>query len=77
MEPRSIRINFLDGREFDAEVKGADQKSDIVVLEIKVADVPALNLATPAINGSVYWQAAAEHFVFRVAASISGLFSNH
>lgn len=39
-----IRVTFQDGREFDARVRGADPKSDIAVLEIKVDDVPALKL---------------------------------
>jgi serine protease Do len=40
----SINVTFQDGRKFDAEVKGADPKSDIAVLEIKVDDVQALKL---------------------------------
>ena len=39
-----IRVTFQDGREFDAEIRGADPKSDIAVLEIKLDDVPALKL---------------------------------
>jgi serine protease Do len=39
-----IRVTFNDGREFDATVKGSDPKSDIAVLEIGVADMPALVL---------------------------------
>ena len=39
-----IRVTFQDGREFDAEIKGTDPKSDIAVLEIEAADIPALEL---------------------------------
>jgi len=39
-----IKVTFNDGREFDATVKGSDPKSDIAVLEIGVADMPALKL---------------------------------
>jgi serine protease Do len=37
-----IRVKFQDGREFDAEVKGADPKSDVAVIEIKTGGLPAL-----------------------------------
>ena len=37
----NITVKFQDGREFDAEIKGTDPKSDIAVLEID-ADLPAL-----------------------------------
>jgi serine protease Do len=39
-----IRVKFKDGREFSAQVKGTDPKSDIAVLEIDNTDVPALTL---------------------------------
>jgi serine protease Do len=39
-----IRVKLQDGREFSAEIKGTDPKSDIAVLEIGVTDVPALTL---------------------------------
>lgn len=38
----NITVKFQDGREFDAKVKGTDPKSDIAVIEIEAADVPAL-----------------------------------
>jgi serine protease Do len=44
----SIRVTFKDGREFKATIKGADPKSDIAVLEIEGADVPALGLGDSA-----------------------------
>ena len=37
-----IRVKFQDGREFDAEVKGTDPKSDVAVIEIKTGGLPAL-----------------------------------
>ncbi len=37
-----IRVTFQDGRELDAEVVGADPKSDIAVLAVKVGDIAAL-----------------------------------
>ena len=37
-----IRVKFQDGREFEAEVKGADPKSDVAVIEIKAGGLPAL-----------------------------------
>jgi serine protease Do len=37
-----IRVKFQDGREFDAEVKGADPKSEVAVIEIKAGGLPAL-----------------------------------
>lgn len=40
-----IRVQFKDGREFDAEVTGRDPQSDVAVLEIKAADLPVLRLA--------------------------------
>ncbi len=40
-----ISVKFLDGREFDAKVTGADAQSDVAVIEIKVSGVPALSLA--------------------------------
>ncbi len=43
-----IRVTFKDGREFDATIKGADPKSDIAVLEIRDAEVPALSLGDSA-----------------------------
>ncbi len=37
-----IRVKFQEGREFDAEIKGTDPKSDVAVIEIKTGGVPAL-----------------------------------
>lgn len=39
-----IRVQALDGRVFSARIKGADPKSDIAVLELDTADIPALKL---------------------------------
>lgn len=39
-----IRVQFKDGREFDAKIKGIDAKSDIAVIEIDVGSLPALPL---------------------------------
>ena len=39
----TIRVKLLDGREFDASVKGSDPKSDIAVLEVAAPDLPALD----------------------------------
>jgi len=37
-----IRVTFQNGREFDAEIKGSDPKSDVAVIEIKAGGLPAL-----------------------------------
>lgn len=39
-----IRVKLKDGRQFDAEVAGADPQSDVAVLEIKTGGLPALPL---------------------------------
>ena len=39
-----INVKFQDGREFDAEIKGVDPKSDIAVIEIKASDLPVTPL---------------------------------
>ncbi|MES9945142.1 MAG: DegQ family serine endoprotease [Candidatus Thiodiazotropha sp.] len=39
-----ISVKFKDGREFQAEIKGRDPKSDIAVLEIKADNLPELTL---------------------------------
>lgn len=44
-----IRVKFQDGREFDAEVKGTDPKSDVAVIEIKAGGLPALKWGDSAI----------------------------
>jgi serine protease Do len=45
---REIRVQFQNGREFDAEIKGTDPKSDIAVIEIDTGDLPALRLGDSA-----------------------------
>jgi serine protease Do len=40
----NIRVTLQDGSEYKATVKGADPKSDIAVLELKVSNVPTLKL---------------------------------
>ncbi|MEZ5541432.1 MAG: DegQ family serine endoprotease [Pseudomonadota bacterium] len=40
----SIRVKLLDGREFDATVKGRDPQSDVAVIAIRAGGVPALKL---------------------------------
>lgn len=37
-----IRVKFQDGREFEAEIKGSDPKSDVAVIEISAGGLPAL-----------------------------------
>jgi len=39
-----IRVKLPDGREFEAEIAGRDPQSDLAVLRIETADVPALQL---------------------------------
>jgi len=43
-----IRVQFKDGREFDASITGRDPQSDVAVIEIKASDMPALPLANSA-----------------------------
>ena len=40
----NIRVKFLDGEEYDAEITGRDPQSDIAVIEIENSDRPALKL---------------------------------
>ena len=40
-----IRVQFKDGREFDAEITGRDPQSDVAVIEIEARGLPALSLA--------------------------------
>jgi len=40
-----IKIRLNDGREFDAEIKGIDKKSDLAVLKIKGLNIKGLNVA--------------------------------
>lgn len=40
-----IRVQFQDGREFDAEITGTDPQSDIAVIEIKASGLPPLSFA--------------------------------
>jgi len=37
-----IRVQFQNGREFEAEIKGTDPKSDVAVIEIKAGGLPTL-----------------------------------
>jgi len=43
-----IRVTFQDGREFEADITGADPKSDIAILEIKDSEHPALPMGNSA-----------------------------
>lgn len=38
-----IRVKFQDGKEFDADIKGSDPKSDVAVIEIDAGGLPALS----------------------------------
>lgn len=40
-----ITVTFNDGKEFSAEITGRDPQSDVAVIEIDAADIPALNMA--------------------------------
>jgi len=39
-----IRIRLIDGREFEAEIKGRDPKTDLAVLTIDAKDLPAITM---------------------------------
>ncbi|MBU2266156.1 MAG: PDZ domain-containing protein, partial [Candidatus Omnitrophica bacterium] len=39
-----VKVKLYDGREFDAEVKGADEKSDLAVVKIKAKGLPVAKL---------------------------------
>ena len=39
-----ISVKFLDGREFEAKIKGTDPKSDIAVIEIEASDLPVVQI---------------------------------
>lgn len=39
-----IKVKLYDGREFDAEVKGKDQRSDLAVIKIDAKNLPAAQL---------------------------------
>lgn len=39
-----ISVKFLDGREFEAKIKGTDPKSDIAVIEIEASGLPAVRI---------------------------------
>lgn len=47
-DARKVRVMLLDGREWEAVVKGTDAHSDIAVLEIPAVDVPPLPLGNSA-----------------------------
>jgi serine protease Do len=40
-----IKVRFKDGKEYDAEVRGVDAKSDVAVLKIEAKNLPAAKLA--------------------------------
>ncbi len=39
-----ISVKFMDGREFEAKIKGTDPKSDIAVIEIEASGLPVVQL---------------------------------
>ncbi len=39
-EAKKVKVKLTDGREFDAEIKGTDKKSDLALLKIKVKNLP-------------------------------------
>ncbi len=39
-----IKVKLSDGREFDAEIKGSDQRSDLAVIKIKAKKLPVAEL---------------------------------
>lgn len=39
-----IKVRLMDGREFEAEVKGKDENTDLAVLKIKASDLPAIKM---------------------------------
>lgn len=39
-----ISVKFLDGREFEAKIKGTDPKSDIAVIEIEASGLPGVQI---------------------------------
>lgn len=39
-----ISVKFLDGREFEAKIKGTDPKSDIAVIEIEASGLPVVQI---------------------------------
>lgn len=39
-----ISVKFLDGREFEAKIRGTDPKSDIAVIEIEASGLPAVQI---------------------------------
>ena len=39
-----IKVRLMDGREFEAEVKGKDASTDLAVLKIKASDLPAIKI---------------------------------
>jgi len=39
-----VKVKLYDGREFDAEVKGADERSDLAVIKIKAKGLPIAKL---------------------------------
>ncbi|MDP2922539.1 MAG: Do family serine endopeptidase [Candidatus Omnitrophota bacterium] len=43
-EATQIKVKLSDGREFDAEVKGVDTRSDLAVIKINASDLPVARL---------------------------------
>jgi Do/DeqQ family serine protease len=43
-----VRIHLVDGREFDADIVGADPRTDVAVIKIKGDDLPAMQLGSSA-----------------------------
>jgi serine protease Do len=43
-----VKVHCTDGREFDAEVVGADAQSDIAVLKVEAGELPAIALGSSA-----------------------------
>jgi serine protease Do len=39
-----VKVKLSDGREFDAEIKGTDKRSDLAVIKIDAKDLPVANL---------------------------------
>lgn len=40
----NIKVRLMDGREFEAEVKGTDSRTDLAVVKIEAKDLPALKM---------------------------------